>query len=200
MRLPKGRPLLASLLLIAFAAGCAGEPPPRDHPDIGFGHLPPIRLDVARIEVEQLARETRQPPRVEHLFTPPPAQVAETWARQRLQAASPNSERIARVIVREASVIEVALPRTPGIRGAFTTDQSERYDALAIVEVRILNANGAFEGNAEARAERSVTVPENATLGQRESVWFKLTEDLFRDLDQELERNIRSALFRFVVL
>lgn len=194
------RRFLAPLFLaLVFLGACATEPPPRDFPEIGFAHLAPIQLDVGTIEVERLDRPSGQPPRVDHLFPNPPGEVAETWARERLEAAAPGSANTAQVLIREASVIEVPLPRTPGIKGAFTTDQSERYDAKVAIDVRIFDAYGNFLGNAEAEALRSLTLPENATLGEREDAWFRMTETLFRDLDRELENNIRSALYSYVL-
>ena len=46
----------------------------------------------------------------------------------------------------------------------------------------------------EAGVEHSITVPEDATLREREEAWFRLTEALMRDFDAELER----ALYQYM--
>ena len=48
-------------------------------------------------------------------------------------------------------------------------------------------------------AQRTATVLENATLAEREATLFALTENAVRDLDGELDRNIRNYLTAFVV-
>ena len=51
-----------------------------------------------------------------------------------------------------------------------------------------------------AEARRSLTVPEDSSLSEREEVWYQLTEQTMRDLDQQLEQTIREAFFPYIVL
>jgi hypothetical protein len=57
-----------------------------------------------------------------------------------------------------------------------------------------------IQGNAKAEARRSLTVPEDSTLNEREEVWYRLTEQTMRDLDVQLEQTIREAFFPYIVL
>jgi hypothetical protein len=56
------------------------------------------------------------------------------------------------------------------------------------------------QGTASAEARRSVTVPEDITLNEREKVWYKLTEDTMNDLNDQLEETIKTAFFPYIVL
>ena len=114
----------------------------------------------------------------------------ENWARDRLQAT--GTGRRVRVRIVDASVREVELPRTGGVRGAFTTDQAQRYDATVEMSVDIMGDRGFAERSVTAKAARSRSVPENITPNDREMVWYQLTKELMADLDVELERQIRS--------
>lgn len=175
--------------------GCETPPPPRPiYPDITFAHRPPIRLDVARIEVMNEYVPPLKAPNVEHAFPVSIAAGAERWARDRLQAV--GSDGVARLVIKDASATETDLRRTPGVRGIFTTDQAERYDAR--VEVMIEVRAGNRTGFASAAAQRSRSVPENATLNDRDRVQFELTDALLKDLDRELERNIYQFLPMFL--
>jgi transcriptional antiterminator Rof (Rho-off) len=71
-------------------------------------------------------------------------------------------------------------------------DQSERYSGHIMVELQILDGNH-LEGTASAEARRSITVPENLSLREREEVWYQLTEDILADLNRELEKVINST-------
>src|SRR5690606_23874097 len=114
----------------ALLAGCEPSPPPRPvFPDIRFTWRPPLRLAAAALDVERAFRSTLRTPHVEHLFPVSPEQAMEQWARDRLQPD--GTTRRIRVRILDASVKEIELPRTPGLRGAFTTDQAQRYEATA---------------------------------------------------------------------
>jgi len=181
----------------AALAACATEPPARPQfPQITFAHKPPVRLDVSRIEVANEYAPPLRAPNVEHLFPVSISGSIEGWARDRLRAV--GSSGMARVIVRDASARETDLRRTPGVRGMFTTDQAQRYDARAEVRIQIEGTAGYSSGFTDGIATRSRTVPENISLNQRERVFFELTDELLRDLDLTLERNIFQNMPMFV--
>jgi hypothetical protein len=91
-------------------------------------------------------------------------------------------------------VLEVPLERNAGLAGWFTTEQSERYDARLAVRLEVVDGQGARVGEVTAEAERSRTVPEDASVNDRQAMWFDLTDNLMRDLDATLEKNIGAYL------
>ena len=179
--------LSSALLLLA----CESSPPPRPtFPDIRFTDEPPLRIDAAGVDIVRVFRPSLQAPQVEHLFPVTPERAMENWALDRLQPA--GTSRRVRVRILDASVKEVELPRTTGVRGAFTTDQAQRYDASAEMTVELLSDRGFPERSVSAKATRSRSVPEGITPNAREEVWYELTKALMGDLDAELERQIRA--------
>ena len=189
---------LATLMIpvgLALAA-CELNPPRRDFPELTYGHLEPMRFDVGAVEVERAYQASSEPPNVELLFPVRPGDAAANWARDRLQAV--GTSRTLRFIVREASVTETALEIQGGLTGAVTTEQSERYDAKLSVEVEIIDNTGRKEARATARVMRSITVPEDATLHEREATWYQLTQKLMNDLNTQLEGTLRRVFFRYM--
>jgi hypothetical protein len=173
-----------------FLAACEAAPPPPTFPDIRFTGKPPLRIDAAALDIERVFRPSLQAPQVEHLFPVAPERAMENWARDRLQPV--GTARRIRVRIIDASVKETELPKTAGVRGAFTTDQAQRYDASAEMTVDLMGERGFPERSVAAKASRSRTVPEGITPNDRERVWYELTEALMADLDAELERQIRA--------
>lgn len=181
--------LLAAVATLALAA-CETPPLRPVFADIRFTDKPPLRIDAAAVDVERQFRPTLGPPNVEHLFPVPPERAMENWARDRLQPV--GTSRRLRVRIVDASVKEVELPRTQGVRGAFTTEQAQRYEAAVEMAVDLMGERGFPERAVTAKASRSRTVAENITPNQRETVWYELTRELMAALDAELERQIRG--------
>ncbi|MCB9946366.1 MAG: hypothetical protein H6842_00905 [Rhodospirillaceae bacterium] len=183
-----------SVVALLLAAACA-TPPTRAYPEIGFAHLPPIRLAVGRIEVVERYRPPGTAPNIDHRLAQPPVAVMRRWAAQRLAAA--GGDGVARAIIDDASILEEPVQQSPGLTGLLSVEQSERYTARLAMTIEVDAPGG--RGNANAVAERSVTVLEDATLAEIEDAWFRLVESSAGDLDRELEANIRRHLGLFVV-
>ncbi|MBI4184650.1 MAG: hypothetical protein HY521_11715 [Proteobacteria bacterium] len=189
--------MLVLAALAAALAACETVPPPRTLPELSFAHLPPIRLAVARLEIDDRYQPPFKEPNVEHRLATPPARAAASWARDRLRAD--GADGVARFVISRAAVVETHLPTRGGIVGVFTRDQGERYDADLEVMLEILSERGTRLGFINAHASRSRTVEEGISLAERERVWFEMTAALVQDLDGELGRQIRTHLGDFVV-
>ncbi len=179
-----------ALVIAAGLAACETPVPKPVFPDLTYRHLPPIRLAVARIEVVPAYVSPAKKPNVEHLFPVAPAVAAARWLRERLQAAGGRG--LVRATVVQGGVVEVPLKKTAGLKGVFTVDQSERYDAVLEVRIRIIREDGSEAAMVSSRAERSRTVAEDITLYAREKIWFAMTEAMMNDLNADLERQIRT--------
>lgn len=180
----------------ALAVAACATPPMRDMPEIRFTTRAPIVLDVARVEVAQSYQPPLADPNVEHLFPQTPSDVIRRWTRDRLQPA--GTAGYARVYIEDASVTAEQLARTPGIRGAITVDQAQQLRARFQVRIEADNGSGT-RGYTLATAQRTTTVPEDATLAEREQIWYRLTEATMSDLDAELESNIRGQMGALVL-
>lgn len=182
-------------LLIVFGlsvVGCEATVPSPAFPGLTFGHLGPIKLNVGSMEIVSTYKPPMSAPNVEHLFPTTPADALNRWAADRLIATGGSAH--ARFVILDASVIETALKKQKGIKGAFTKDQSERYDAVLEATLEIFDDSETSKGFANARASRSVTVGEDATVNDRTKAWFRLNEALMRDINTELEKNISLYL------
>ncbi len=184
-----------AILLSAFAAlaagGCSVPAPAPAPPELTFQHLADIPLGVKRVEVVEGYRPPMKTPNVEHEFPTPPAHAAGRWARDRLVAL--GGEDTARLVIRQASVVETPLKRSTGVKGYFTREQSERYDATLDAALEI-HAGGPPMATARVKVTRAQTVPEDATLAERERIWFDMVEAMMKDFDARMDANIRKYL------
>ena len=186
----------AAALVVSLAACETPGPTEIQFPEITFGHLKPIRLDVVEVDFVERYVPPRAPPNVDHLLPVRLAAVAERWSKDRLQPV--GISRRAHVILLDATVAETSLKKRGGLSGLFWNDQSERYDARVEARIEIVDDDGAPEAHVQAVAQRSRSVPEDISLSKREQVWFELAEDVMKDLDVEIERSIRRYLSDYV--
>ncbi len=193
-RLAKG--MAAVAMAGGLLAACETADPIQRLPELTFSHLRPLALDVAAVDVVHEYKPPMKAPNADHEFPTPPARVVEAWARARLKPV--GSARRARVVIRDASVIETGLKKGTGIQAKFTLEQSERYDAALHVVVEIVDGRGHAVAFAEARASQARSVREDSSLRDRERIWFEMTESLMAAFDREMERNIRRYLVNWL--
>ncbi len=186
------RPFPLVFIITLFLSACS---PSAQLPEpVGLAYLAtkPIHLNVARVEVVKQYKSSSTPPHVENDLPLPPVAMIQQWVQDRLLPVGKTGYAV--VTIEEASVIEKPLKRTPGFKGMFTVDQSEQYDAKMSVKIEIFDDAGNAKNFAYARAQGSRTIGENFTLGQRRKVWIVMMEKIMNNLDEELDRNVRSYL------
>lgn len=185
----------AAALLLALAA-CSTPTSQQRFPELTYGHHGVINLDVARVEFNNAYVPPLREPNVEHLAPANPSLVMERWVRDRLRATGVTGE--ARVVLRDAKIVETKLAVQGGLKGMFTTDQGYRYDCNIEVEIQIRDANNVQRGFAKAQAARSRTVAEDATLAEKDKALFDLVEATMTEINTEFERQIRQYLGNYV--
>tara|TARA_B100001123_G_scaffold403812_1_gene492629 strand:+ start:125 stop:724 length:600 start_codon:yes stop_codon:yes gene_type:complete len=180
------------LLSLSISGGCSTSVQQSAFPNISFAHLPPIGLNVARIEVENRYVTPATKPHIEHKLPISLAATASNWGRDRLRAQGKWG--VVRVIIRRASFVEVPLKRSPGLKGVFTRDQSQRYDAVIDILIELRDVSGKVRVTAESVASRSRSVSEEISLTETEKIWFQMIEELMFDLNNSLVRQINRHM------
>jgi len=188
----RARVMLWALAWAVLAAGPGQAKPP---PEISFRDLPPITLAVDRVEYVNAYKAPLKAPNVDHEFPIRPESVARRWAEDRLRAAGGTG--VARLTVTDGAVTEVALKTKSGLFGLFKAEQAFRYDAVLAVRISV-TVDGTERAFATAKVEHSRTVPEDATLEERDAVWLEMAQSLGESLNRKLEAGIREFLASYV--
>lgn len=181
---------LGALMLLVAACSTTVTRPVFE--EMAYGHLPPLVFNVGRIEVVDDYRAPLVEPNVEHRFPTPPAVAIKRWVTDRVQAAGAGD--ILRITIRDASAKRVELETNQDLEAWFTTEQAERIDARVDVQFQIVDDDGTEGSYAVAEAVRARTLPEGATLNERDQVYFDLTAALINDFNASMEQAIRQYL------
>lgn len=183
--------------LALAAAACGGPMEKSILPEIAFTGQPKLTFAASSVETIMEYQPTAQPPHIELAIPQPPASVAMRWTRDRVAVDNSQQNRVT-VIVRKASVTEIDLKKTPGLRGSFTEDQVARFDTEVEMAVEVRDSRGFRVGEAQASARRSNSMSEKATLNDRDRLIHDLVRETMMDVNRELERNIRQYMPLYV--
>ena len=184
--------LALAVLLAVMVAGCETTVSRPEARRLSFAALPPLVLDLARIDVVERHAAPAHAPHVGHLFPTPPVVALKIWVQDRLRAVGTSG--VLRVTIGDASARTAPLETNTDIEGLFTREQAERLDARLLVTIEAVDATGAVRGRATADARRSRTLPEGITLDERERLYEEITEALLDDYNASQEQGIRQYL------
>ncbi|MGE4280355.1 MAG: hypothetical protein AB7G62_12245 [Magnetospirillum sp.] len=191
-----------SRLMLALAgalalAACEAQPVVQKLPELSFADKRPFQLNVGQLEIVPEYQPTGRKPNVEHLMPLSPENATVRWAQDRLRPMGKSG--FARVLIKDAKVVEVTLQTDTGFTGMFKDQQSERYEGSLDVAIQILDERHFPIADVVARANRTHTVAEGATLNERDKVLYDLSEGLIRDIDTQMESLVRTYLSRWVM-
>lgn len=188
--------ILGVISVLALAA-CGQGPAPKPAPSLSFSDKAAIHLDVAQLEIVPEYVSPGRSPNIEHLMAVSPEAGTVRWVQERLKPMGRTGT--ARVIIKDAKVVEVPLQVEQGFGGMFKKQQSERYDGSLDVMVQILDERHLPIADVVARATRTRSVPEGVSLNERDQVLFDITESLVRDVDSQMDGLVRSYMHRWVM-
>lgn len=186
----------ACIAVITLGACQSAKPPMQKLPEISFANLRPFQLDVGRLEIVSEFVAPGRSPHIEHLMPVSPEGALQRWAQDRLKPIGRAGS--ARMVIKDAKVVEVPLAVDKGFTGAFKKEQEIRYDANVDVVLQVLDERGMVQGETVARASRSRTVAEGITLNERDRVLYDISESLAKEIDRQMSQSIQSYLGRWL--
>lgn len=158
-----------------------------------FQNVPPIELNVNKIDIISEFTPSFTRPNVEHLFPVSIEKTAKLWGQDRLKATDFSSPRIAEVIIKDASVTEEIEEATQ----IFEQDKV-KYSARLVVSVKISDPESMSHASTDVEAWRSLTIPANTDIVKKEEYWNSMVEKLFNDFNERMTTEIHQNLNAFV--
>jgi hypothetical protein len=161
-----------ALLLPLVLAACGGGEEEQAFEPLRFNYLPPIQLNVAKIDIEQRFVPAGVPPDVSGEDPVPPVAALRAMAADRLQAFGTANRAV-------FAILDASMMRTGDvIRGTFA------------VSLTIVDDSGAQLGFAEARAEARHSGPAD----HLRAVLYDMTKSMMNDMNIEFEYQIHRSL------
>ncbi len=179
------------LLPLLTLMACVEAPASHSYPPVRFQQSAPIGLNIQSVELVKEYQSPFAPPHVEHQMPYSFEDMLRQWSTDRINTTGQGGR--LELIIKEASIKEAPLPLTKGIKGAFTKEQSERYDAKLLVAAKLYTADShLFAAQAEVSVTKSRTLREDATILQREQLFYDMGKEIMTAFDTEITRQIRQ--------
>lgn len=193
------RPLRLAFVLAAALAltACETQPNMQRLPEISFADKRPFKLDVGQLEIVPEYQSSNRRPNIEQSMPVSPEAATVRWAQDRLRPMGRTG--FARVLIKDAKVVEVPLSTDKGFTGMFKEEQAARYDASLDVAIQILDERHFPVADVIARATRSRTVAEGLSMNERDRILFEISDALIHDIDNQMEGLIRSYMARWIL-
>lgn len=180
--------------LALFLSACAGQQDIAETPrfiEPRFKNEAPIEMEVSKIEVISEFVPSFERPNVEHLFPVSIEKSARIWANDRLEATGTPTDRVAKVIIKDASVTEEEIKAEQ----LFYKDNL-RYKAMLSVVIQIFSSDGQAQTNLDTW--REITIPIDTSVQDKERAWNDMTDKLMEEFDRRMEQNIRRYLNMYI--
>ena len=192
----KKNTIFTTVAVASFLAlvACSTPAPTQVLPKLTFSHLAPIKFDVETVEISNLYKAPNDWAYIEDQFPTSPANAIRTWAIERLKPVGNAGSGTLRIVINQASIREHDLKLDKSFKGAFTKQQSSRYDMNIDVALELIDGAGKKVGFSAAKVDRSITTREDISLNDRDKRWFETTEKAMEDFNREMEANILQYL------
>jgi hypothetical protein len=163
------------LLLPLLFAACGGPPP--SYPPLQYAYLPPIRLNVAQVEVRQQFLPSGLPPDISQDDPVQPVEVLRQTLQDRLKAFGSAGRAVA--VIEDASLVE----------------QDDTITGSLAVRLNIYTSANTPAGFAAARVSRQHV----GHIGDLRETLYDMTKQMMDAMNVELEYQIRRSLRDWLV-
>lgn len=162
----------ASLLLPLLLAACGGGEEPQDFPALRYSYLPPIRLNVASVDIEQRFVPSGIAPDVSQRAPVRPVEALRAMAEDRLQAFGTAGRAV-------FSILDASLTRRRDV-----------IDGSMAVRLDVFGPDNVRAGFAEARITRQHT----GDVDNLSSTLYDMVKAEMDAMNVEFEYQVRRAL------
>jgi hypothetical protein len=192
---------LAALLTAAPVLAASPAWAQHEYPEIGWTMLPPIKLNVARLEIVKQYQPSNVRPHVDTAVPRSLLDAADRWARDRLHPV--GSDGYAVFMIGEASILETPLDYDKGITSTFKNPAAARYDGHLAVRLEVhgghaTGGGGVSDGAVTGEASATRTTARDANQDDIAQQQYLLVSDAMTELNRVLDGAIHQYLIQFI--
>lgn len=154
----------------------------------------PYYVNAARVVIESRYDPLANPKDVSGTFPSPPDVAIKQYAENRFKAAGGQGE--FRFVILDASVFQTGMRSDVEMARWMGVDNKDRY--TAVIRLALYRDDSLYGGpgapGAELKAERTITMPANISLDERDNRIQKFMVQVLKDVDTAATNSIANTL------
>ncbi len=150
---------------------------------------PAFRFNAGKLELKKSAQVLVTDIQSKYNFPTRIDTGVEKWVNQRVQTV--GGENRFEVDIQQSSVMEEELPTTQGFMGVFQDEQSRRYTGHLKLALNLYSPDRyTARAGVVSEAHQSITVPESASVAERQQAFNDLVIKMLQQVDADLSQRI----------
>ncbi len=188
--------LLSFLCMAVFLLGCTSPVPSREGqpiPALTFEHMAPLFLNVGHVSVENAYDPQIDPADISSRFPVPPDIALRRYAEARLQAQGVGGDTL-KFIIEDARVHQDVIAPDNVLLNWMGSGGEDRYTVLLKLRMYTVSPEGGEGAHSILTFQRSLQIPESASLGEREHKQFRFMESVMGDVDRGVSEVLQRKM------
>lgn len=174
--------LLGSTVFLTQACSSGSVKEGMPLPELTFAHLKPVELNVAEIKTEQIFKPDQEYQKVISQMPTSPNSAVLRYLDQRYVAA--GNEGLLIIQIDDSTVTREELEPKGRFSRLIGINKKQKYNALVRLNVRFIRSTGSPASTSSVTARRTLTMPQNISLAEKDTRLLEMIEDLVDEIDR----------------
>jgi hypothetical protein len=188
MRRIKSLAVMGVLLL-----GACTVKPSGPSPDLTFSHVPQQAVTASFITIERTYDPFAAKDDVAMHMAVAPHVALERYLAQRFRADGAQTDSL-KFTIEEGRVTLREIPQANSLLSAVNIGTQDEYTVRMKVKIQPYNADNIPGAGIEHRFERTLVMPQNVSLAEREMRQVRFVEQMIQDMDAKIVASLRHPL------
>lgn len=176
--------LIAGVVIFGLS-GCSLAPESYQEPRLTFEHLQePLQIDVRSTTVENQYKTPLIDGHMEYRFVNDPVVTLTKLIQKRIEPT--GNHNFLSFKIEEASMKEKEIGTDDGFFSLFNIQNANEYEGRIVVLMELLDDNSQSIMGHRITVKRRTTIPNDASLIERQKTGFKMLENLMGDFDTKM--------------
>lgn len=180
---------LTALVLVAACTTSQGLPPP----DLTFDHVPTQTVTASFINVSRTYDPFQDPNDVAMKMAVPPHVALERYLNKRFQADQSQTDSL-RITIEDGRTTVREIRQDNKLLSATDIGTQDEYTVRMKIKLQPFSSSNVPGAGIEHRFERTLVMPQNVSLAEREMRQVQFIEKMVQDMDAKIVGSLRSPL------
>lgn len=184
--------VVVAILFVLSACSTDFSKEGKPMPELTYSHVEPLGLQVADIDIVNMAQHNPVSGDVSSNFPTAPDEALSRYAQNRLQPVGDGGK--LNFVIERASVLRRDIVSEGMFEKLMHVDGREEYTVQMVIRLEVLSSLGFRSAQSTLSIEKSLIQSAGLTLAEREREWLELLDSMMVDVDQAVTASLQNSL------